>query len=136
MCTILINFLLFYRKILKSCLKRIFFTDNIIKKVSGETRLALEKFIQNYDVTREKHASPYNMPDSHYHDHYEICFLAKGSVRYFIEDRVFDLDEGDVILIPPHVIHKTATLKNKGSKRIVIAFTNRFIAYPQNYKIF
>lgn len=95
-------------------------------------RLALEEVIQNYDITREKRAGAYNMPDSHYHDHYEIYFLAKGSVRYFIEDRVFDLEEGDVVLIPPHVIHRTATLMNKGSERIVIAFTNEFIMYPAN----
>ena len=99
-------------------------------------RLALEEVIQNYDVTREKRASAYNMTDSHYHNHYEIYFLAKGSVRYFIEDRVFDLEEGDVILIPPHVIHRTATLMNKGSERIVIAFTNEFIMYPQGDKVF
>lgn len=99
-------------------------------------RLALEEIIQNYNVTREKRASAYNMPDTHYHDHYEIYFLAKGSVRYFIEDRVFDLEEGDVVLIPPHVIHKTATLKNKSSERIVIAFTNEFIAYPSNDRLF
>ena len=99
-------------------------------------RLALDEVIQNYTVTREKRASAYNMSSSHYHDHYEIYFLAKGSVRYFIEDRVFDLEEGDVVLIPPHVIHRTATLKNKSSERVVIAFTNKFIMYPKNDKIF
>lgn len=99
-------------------------------------RLALDEVIQNYDVTREKRASAYNMPDAHYHDHYEIYFLAKGSVRYFIEDRVFDLEEGDVVLISPHVIHRTATLMNKGSERIVVAFTNEFIMYPHNDRIF
>ena len=99
-------------------------------------RLALDEVIQNYDVTREKRAGAYNMPDAHYHDHYEIYFLAKGSVRYFIEDRVFDLEEGDVVLIPPHIIHKTATLRNKSSERIVIAFTNGFVMYPQNDRLF
>jgi AraC-like DNA-binding protein len=99
-------------------------------------RLAVDEVIQNYDVTREKRASAYNMPDAHYHDHYEIYFLAKGSVRYFIGDRVFDLEEGDIVLIPPHVIHRTATLMNKGSERIVIAFTNEFIMYPQNDRLF
>lgn len=107
-----------------------------IKGRGGYVRLAIDEVIQNYDVTREKRASAYNMPDSHYHDHYEIYFLAKGSVRYFIEDRVFDLEEGDVILIPPHVIHRTATLMNKGSERIVIAFTNEFIMYPPGDKVF
>lgn len=98
--------------------------------------LALDEVIKNYTVTREKRAGAYNMINAHYHNHYEIYFLTKGSVRYFIEDRIFDLNEGDVILIPPHVIHKTATLKNRGSERLMIAFTNEFIMYPQNDRIF
>jgi len=127
----------FVEKIIKFCLKKVAVIGIMnTKKGSGKMRLALEEVIQNYDITREKRASAYNMPDSHYHDHYEIYFLAKGSVRYFIEDRVFDLEEGDVVLIPPHVIHKTATLMNKGSERIVVAFTNEFIAYPQNDRLF
>ncbi len=99
-------------------------------------RLAIDEVIQNFTVTREKRAGAYNMIDAHYHDHYEIYFLAKGSVRYFIGDKVFDLNEGDVVLIPPHVIHKTATLKNQGAERVVIAFTNEFILYPASDRLF
>ena len=98
--------------------------------------LAVDEVIKSYTVTREKRAGAYNMISAHYHDHYEIYFLTKGSVRYFIEDRVFDLNEGDVILIPPHVIHKTATLKNRGAERLLIAFTNEFIMYPPNDRLF
>lgn len=98
--------------------------------------LALDEIIQNYTVTREKRAGAYNMINAHYHNHYEIYLLTKGSVRYFIEDRVFDLNEGDIVLIPPHVIHKTATLKNRGSERLMIAFTNEFIMYPHNDRLF
>lgn len=76
------------------------------------------------------------MPSAHYHDHYEIYFLTKGSVRYFVENRIFDLSEGDAILIPPHVIHKTATLENSSVERIVIAFTNEFILSPPSDRIF
>ena len=44
-----------------------------------------------------------------------------------IKKAIIDSTEGDAILIPPHVIHKTATLKNSSVERIVIAFTNEFI---------
>lgn len=99
-------------------------------------RLAENEVIQNFTVTREKRAGAYNMTDAHYHDHYEIYFLAKGSVRYFIGDNVFDLNEGDIVLIAPHVIHKTATLKNMGAERVLIAFTNKFIMYPAGDRLF
>ena len=97
---------------------------------------AIDEVIENVAVTKERRASAYNMPSSHYHDHYEIYYLTKGSVRYFIDERVYDLNEGDVILIPPHVIHRTATLMNKGAERLLIAFTNEFIMYPQSDRIF
>lgn len=98
--------------------------------------LAHDEVIQSFNITREKRASAYNMPGAHYHNHYEIYYLAKGSVRYFIEDRIYDLEEGDAVLIPPRIIHKTATLKNSSAERVMIAFTNEFIMRSPSDKIF
>lgn len=98
--------------------------------------LAVSEAIDNFTVTREKRASAYNMPEAHYHDHYEIYFLLSGKVRYFIDDKVFDLSEGDIVLIPPHIIHKTATLESRGAERILIAFTANFIMRRPAEKIF
>ncbi len=98
--------------------------------------LDISEIIENLAVTKEKRAGAFNMLSSHYHDHYEIYLLTKGSVRYFVDDRIYDLNEGDVVFIPPHSIHKTATLMNKGSERLLIAFTNEFVMYPPNDRIF
>ena len=98
--------------------------------------IAIDEIIENIAVTKEKRAGAYNMLSSHYHDHYEIYLLTKGNVRYFVDERIYDLSEGDVVFIPPHVIHKTATLMNKGAERLLIAFTNEFIMYPPSDKIF
>ena len=97
---------------------------------------AFAEEIENVAVTKEKRDRTYNMPSGHYHDHYEIYYLKKGNVRYFINESVYDVNEGDVVLIPPHVIHKTASLLDKGAERILISFTNKFIVYPRNDKIF
>lgn len=98
--------------------------------------IAVDEIIENIAVSKEKRAGAYNMLSAHYHDHYEIYLLTKGNVRYFVDEKIYDLSEGDVVFIPPHVIHKTATLMNKGAERLLIAFTNEFIMYPQNDKIF
>lgn len=97
---------------------------------------AFAEEIESVAVTKERRASTYNMPSGHYHDHYEIYYLKKGNVRYFINERVYDVKEGDIVLIPPHAIHKTASLMNEGAERILISFTNKFILYPRNDKIF
>ena len=43
----------------------------------------------------------------HYHNTYELYYLSRGCVRYFINDTIFEVSAGDVILIPPKTIHKT-----------------------------
>ena len=44
---------------------------------------------------------------SHFHRHYEIYFLLKGRRRYIIENEIYDVEAGDVILVPPMTMHKT-----------------------------
>ena len=97
---------------------------------------AFEEAIDTVAVTKEKRESSYKMPAAHYHNHYEIYYLIKGKVRYFINDRIYDINEGDVVLIPPHIIHKTAILMNESAERLLISFTNKFIVYPRNDEIF
>ena len=35
------------------------------------------------------------MPSMHYHDSYELYYLAMGSREYFIEDKLFSVAAGD-----------------------------------------
>lgn len=98
--------------------------------------IAVDEIIENVEITEKRRSGAFNMPVSHYHDHYEIYYLKKGRVRYFVGERIYDLDEGDVILIPPHAIHRTASLKNEGAERLLIAFTNEFVMYSPGDRIF
>ena len=99
-------------------------------------RLAKDEIIENYIVTRRKRSVDFNMPAAHYHDHFEIYYLKSGSVRYFIDDRIYDLEKGDAILIPPHKIHKTAAAGNESAERLIVAFTNEFLARFSGEKVF
>lgn len=98
--------------------------------------IAVDEIIENVEITKKRRSGAFNMPSSHYHDHYEIYYLKKGKVRYFVGENIYDLDEGDVILIPPHEIHRTAALMNEGAERLLIAFTNEFIMYAPDDRIF
>ena len=46
------------------------------------------------------------MPKAHFHETYEIYYLIEGKRRYVIEDKMYDLYPGDMILIPEMVTHK------------------------------
>ena len=43
----------------------------------------------------------------HYHNAFELYFMESGSCKYFIDNRVYDVREGDLILIPEGTLHKT-----------------------------
>ena len=43
---------------------------------------------------------------AHFHTHYEIYYMKEGRRRYFINNEIFDVHSGDIILVPAQVIHK------------------------------
>ena len=55
----------------------------------------------------------------HYHDAFEIYYLQKGECRYFIDDKSYDVKEGDLILIPEGVIHHTAYSEGVHSRKLI-----------------
>ncbi len=46
----------------------------------------------------------------HFHMNYEIYYLISGRRRYVIDNVIYDIEAGDIILIPPMVMHKTQSL--------------------------
>lgn len=43
----------------------------------------------------------------HYHSLFEIYYMTKGSCSYFIDNKSYNIEAGDIILIPGGVIHKS-----------------------------
>lgn len=77
---------------------------------------------------RNPQKSKINMPHSHYHDQYEIyCFLGER-MTYFIDNRSYQLEKGDMILVDKYVYHKTFYNNNIGNERINILFGDDFLA--------
>ena len=55
----------------------------------------------------ERSKGKFVMPSKHYHNLYEIYFLEKGSGNYFIDDKSYDIQAGDLVFIQPGTVHKT-----------------------------
>ena len=53
-----------------------------------------------------------NMSNPHMHENYEIYYLISGQRRYFIEDEIYDIYPGDMILIPPKCPHRVWSTPN------------------------
>ncbi len=56
--------------------------------------------------------------ESHFHRHYEIYYLIKGRRRYIIENTIYDIQAGDIILIPPMLMHQTQRIPETDQKEI------------------
>lgn len=54
-----------------------------------------------FQLEYKKQDEEYTMPEAHYHDYYEIYYLYSGERHYLLEDRIYHIHQGDLVLIPP-----------------------------------
>ncbi|MBR5143852.1 MAG: AraC family transcriptional regulator [Clostridia bacterium] len=88
------------------------------QKISGK--------IDNYYFSKAINRH-YSNSTPHYHPHYEIYFMKEGSCRYFIDDRTFDVEAGDVLIIPKGAIHNTTYTSSQPHSRLLVNFTDDYI---------
>ncbi len=43
----------------------------------------------------------------HLHNYYEVYYLLEGERKYFIDSNLYSLEEGDLVLVPPDVLHRS-----------------------------
>jgi AraC-like DNA-binding protein len=69
---------------------------------------------------------------NHFHGTYEIYYLLSGKRNYFIKDRSYLISPGDLVFINRYDVHKTTDVGKPGHERIVINFSDKFIAMDQS----
>jgi len=60
--------------------------------------------------------TPAARPALHSHPHEQLSYILEGKCKFVLGDEIFDLVEGDVILIPPDVPH---SLEVTGDKNVL-----------------
>ena len=58
-------------------------------------------------IDRRQRADGYAMKEPHSHSYYELICIENGFFRFLVEDRLYELREGDLLLLPPHFFHYT-----------------------------
>lgn len=76
------------------------------------------------DFFIEHAQSNMKMPSMHYHDTYELYYLESGQREYFVEDKFFNVNSGDFVLIAPYKLHRTG---GSFAKRTIIGFSKEFL---------
>ena len=81
---------------------------------------------RGFYIDHVKMEGPYDMPTKHFHSQYEIYYLLSGDRNYFIHDRVYKVQKGDLILVNSNVLHKTIDDLSSSHERILIEFDLSF----------
>ncbi|MBN2981428.1 MULTISPECIES: helix-turn-helix transcriptional regulator [Cohnella] len=74
-----------------------------------------------------RRSGPYTMQSDHFHSYYEIYYLLSGKRIYFVKDRTYTVEQGDLVFIAKNELHKTLHAGESGHERVVIHFGDAFI---------
>ena len=83
-----------------------------------------------FEISEQTHSANFAMYNFHSHSWYEIFYLQSGQCTFYIQDRTYLMNEGDIAVIPPDIPHKTAYLAEV-NKRLCIEFSaNYSLLFP------
>lgn len=60
--------------------------------------------------------------DVHFHSDHELYYLVKGTTKYFIGDKIFQLESGNFVIIPAGLHHKADSENCLINERILVSF--------------
>lgn len=78
-----------------------------------------DKHDKEFDVQIANYAKWHTYSDMHFHNGYELYFLFWGSTKYIFEDKTYEIEEGDIVWIPPYIDHKTRPNNMERYKRML-----------------
>ena len=81
-----------------------------------------------FRLDHKKQDEVFTMQHTHCHDHYELYYLFSGERYYLLEDRIYRILQGDLVFIPPNMVHQTAEGGTGTHERVVVYFTEPFLS--------
>lgn len=82
---------------------------------------------EKLSITRIKREAYHNMRQAHFHEKHEIYYLISGERNFTINDKVFRIGKGDLVIIPAGELHRTTYFGNNTHERIAIMFDDVII---------
>lgn len=81
----------------------------------------------NFYIEHQRIENPTSMTRYHYHNNYEIYYLLNGERFYLINDKVYHIESGTLVLISPYLIHATTNYAQSSYERLLIEFKQEFL---------
>lgn len=76
-----------------------------------------------YLIKEHEYVRRYKLSNLHYHSEFELIYVKKGCVRFFINHEIYDVRTGSVIFINSNIIHQTECAENN-TVNIILQFKN------------
>ncbi|MDQ0091137.1 AraC-like DNA-binding protein [Paenibacillus anaericanus] len=80
-----------------------------------------------FEIEQIKRTGQFNMDSDHFHETYEIYYLLAGERYYYINNRIYALQVGDLLFINKNQLHRTTSKGTSNHERILINFDDLFI---------
>lgn len=88
---------------------------------------SLHDSIRDFLVRRTRRDAHFDMGGSHSHPYYEIYYLLSGQCRCFAGHSIYQLFPGDMVLLPPGVLHKMLYETDQPAERLTLSFTSEYV---------
>lgn len=85
----------------------------------------MEFYKENTFFSIEKHVGNNISDYEHFHGLFEFYYLKEGNATYLINDKIYNLVKGDIMIIPPNTLHKTVYSYNR--ERILFYLDSRYL---------
>lgn len=82
----------------------------------------------NLKITKTKGFAYSMMKEAHLHTFYEIYYLTNGKRKCFIEDSLYNMDKGDIMLIQKDTLHRTTYVLSETHERYAIYYDDTHIS--------
>lgn len=82
----------------------------------------LKNTYKNPDFSRQTVENRRKRTDLHFHDDHELYYLINGTTKYLIDDKIFQVNSGNIVIIPAGMNHKTDSENCLVNERILISF--------------
>ena len=96
--------------------------------LSEEKNMFLSDKKNNFDYTRKLGKAYDEMKNAHNHSFYEFYYLLSGTRKFFINDTIYTVKRGDLIIIPKGAIHRTTYICDETHERIIMKFNDDYIS--------
>lgn len=77
---------------------------------------------KHYSISKIQRESFFEMKQEHFHSYYEFYYLLSGNRKMFLDNKVYLVKPGDLILIPKGEIHRTTYYSEGIHERIALCF--------------